>query len=276
MAKLIDIDQVLKENLKGKTIARPFVWILKKIIHQDWMNVLLKDIHSNDGVFFAGRTVDYLDVKIEVFGLEKLPDNKKYIFVSNHPLGGLDGVSLGYIIGSKYNKKVKFLINSLLMYIEPLRSIAIPISMNGHQQKQIAKAVNKAIDDGEQLILFPAGACSRFQPQFKGVHDLEWKKTFISLSQQSQRDVVPIHFEAKNSFVFYALAFIRKTLGIKTNVELLFLVHEMYKNKHNTFKVYFGNPIPYQTFDKRKSSKQWAEDVRKISYEKAIDEATKK
>ena len=112
--------------------------------------------------------------------------------------------------------------------------------------------------------MFPAGLCSRKQNGV--IKDLEWKKTFISKSVEYQRDVVPMHFEGRNSEFFYRLANWSKALGIKFNIAMLYLADEMFKNRHKTFTITIGKPIPWQTFDKSRTPAQWAEYVKDIVY----------
>lgn len=113
--------------------------------------------------------------------------------------------------------------------------------------------------------MFPAGLCSR---KIKGeIADLEWKKAFISKSVEHQRDVVPIHFSGQNSNKFYRIANICKMLGIKFNIAMLFLVDEMYKNRHKSFKITIGKPISWETFNKQKSPMKWANLVRNRVYQ---------
>lgn len=113
--------------------------------------------------------------------------------------------------------------------------------------------------------MFPAGICSRRQ---KGkIMDLEWKKTFITKSVEHQRDIVPIHFGGRNSDFFYRLANFSDRHIKKVNIAMLFLVDEMYKNANKTFRVAFGKPIPWQTFDKSKTPQQWAQFVKELTYE---------
>ena len=115
------------------------------------------------------------------------------------------------------------------------------------------------------MLMFPAGVCSR---KIKGeIHDLPWKKTFISKSVETHRDVVPIHFSGRNSDRFYRIANICKTFNLKFNVAMLFLVDEMYRNVHKTFRIAIGKPIPWQTFDKSKTPAQWAQYVQDRVYE---------
>ena len=263
---LIDIESVLAEKLPNKKIPKAAIWLLKKIIHQDWMNVMLKDYYGGAGIEFAEATLNYLKAHIESYGFKRIDPNKKYIFVSNHPLGGLDGVSLATVLGTKF-KDVKFLVNELLNYLVPLQPLIVPIKVgSGMQKKEQAERIEETLNSDQQLIIFPAGACSRFQVKH-GVKDMEWKKTFIAQAVKHQRDVIPIYFKGHNSFFFYALSFIRKHLGIKVNIELLFLVDEMYKNQGSTFKAYFGEPIPWQTFV-GKNAKKEANRIKEFIYEK--------
>ena len=112
--------------------------------------------------------------------------------------------------------------------------------------------------------MFPAGLCSRRNHGI--IRDLEWKKTFITKSVETQRDIVPIHFGGQNSDFFYRLANICKWLGIKFNLAMLYLPDEMYKNTGKTFTVKIGKPIPWQTFDKSKTATEWAAYVKNIVY----------
>ncbi|KAA6325352.1 hypothetical protein EZS27_025422, partial [termite gut metagenome] len=130
--------------------------------------------------------------------------------------------------------------------------------------KDFPVMIEKGFQSDDQLIMFPAGICSRRQ---KGIiKDMEWKKAFIVKSVQTHRDVVPVYFNGRNSNFFYNLANITKVLGIKFNVAMLYLVDEMFKNRHKTFTVTIGKPISWQTFDKSKTPAQWAEYVKDIVY----------
>ena len=110
------------------------------------------------------------------------------------------------------------------------------------------------------------GEVGSYTGKKKGIiSDIPWTKTFVSKSVEYQRDVVPIHFGGRNSNFFYRLAnFSDKCLPF--NLAMLFLVDEMYKNVHKTFRVAIGKPIPWQTFDKSKSPKEWAQYVRQQVY----------
>jgi putative hemolysin len=184
--------------------------------------------------------------------------------VSNHPLGGLDGLALGAVIGRRYEGQVKYLVNDLLMNLKGLAPLFIPINKTGKQSRNFPAIVEAGFASDNHIIMFPAGLCSR---RTNGViRDLEWKKTFVTKSVETQRDVVPIYFEGRNSDFFYRLANVSKALGIKFNIAMLFLADELFKNQHNTFTVRIGKPIPWQTFDKTKSPIEWAQHVKEQVY----------
>ncbi|WP_294609411.1 1-acyl-sn-glycerol-3-phosphate acyltransferase [uncultured Bacteroides sp.] len=263
---LIDIDKVLREKAPKyyKYIPKFVVSYLKRIVHQEELNVFLYESRDKMGVDFLKACLEFLDAKIVIKGEENLPREGLYTFVSNHPLGGQDGVALGYVLGSFYEGKVKYMVNDLLMNLQGLAPLCIPINKTGKQAKDFPRMVEAGFASNDQLIMFPAGLCSRRQNGV--IRDLDWKKTFIVKSVQAQRDVVPIHFEGRNSNFFYNLANVCKFLGIKFNIAMLYLADEMLKNRHKTFTVTIGKPIPWQTFDKSKTAAEWAAYVKDIVY----------
>ncbi len=264
---LIDIDRILQTKApdKARFIPRFVVSYLKRIVHQEELNVFLRESHGKMGVEFLEACMEFLDAKLVVKGEENLPDGSTpCTFVSNHPLGGQDGVSLGYLLGSHYQGKVKYLVNDLLMNLEGLAPLCIPINKTGQQAKDFPRMVEAGFTSDNHIIMFPAGLCSRKQQGV--IRDLEWKKTFVTKSVETHRDVVPIHFEGRNSDFFYRLANLCKALGIKFNIAMLYLADEMLKNRHKTFTVTIGKPIPWQTFDKSKTPMEWAQYVKDIVY----------
>lgn len=265
---LVDIDNILasKAGKKAKYVPGFLISYLKKIVHQEEINEYLLSVKEKRGVPFLEATLEYLDTKLEVEGLENLPDDGRLCtFVSNHPLGGQDGISLGYILGKHYDGKIKYLVNDLLMNLYGLAPLCVPINKTGSQSRDFPQMVEAAFRSDDHIIMFPAGLCSRRQPDGT-IRDLEWKKAFVIKSVQTQRDVVPIYFEGRNSDFFYSLANWCKRLGIKFNIAMLYLADEMFKNRHKTFRVVIGKPIPWQTFDKSKTPAQWAEHVKGIVY----------
>lgn len=269
----IDLDNVLKNKapkLYNKIPDFALNW-LKRKIHLDELNEILRVYADDDGVDFARSCVDYFNLNLNVSGLDDIPSGGRYMFVSNHPLGGLDGICLSAIVGEKYDKKIKYIVNDVLYYIRNLQSIFIPVNKYGRQTKEQTAMMTEALDSDNQIVTFPAGMCSR---KIKGkIVDLQWMKSFVHKAVESKRDIVPVYFEARNSSFFYRFANIRERLGIKFNVELVLLPDEMFKNKNQTFSITFGKPIPYSIFDDSKTTKQWAEYVKEIVYD--IPQSTK-
>ena len=266
----IDIEKVLKSKMgtKARFVPKPLTNWLKHIIHQDEVNKYLWESRHLSGTDWLEECVRYLDMTLELVGEENLPDKndgKLYTFVSNHPLGGEDGVALGAIIGRHYDGRFRYLVNDILMNLPGLAPVCIPINKTGSQSRNFPAMVEAGFKSDNHMLMFPAGICSRKRNGV--IQDIEWKKTFITKSVEYQRDVVPIHFGGQNSEFFYRLANFSDNYVKKVNIAMLFLVDEMYKNVHKTFRVAIGKPIPWQTFDKSKTPQQWAQYVKERVYE---------
>lgn len=253
---------------KAKWVPGFAVNWLKHIAHEDFLNKFIWDARDLKGTPWLEACLKYLDTEIKVEGIENLPakdDPRRYTFVSNHPMGGIDGVALGSIIGKHYDDNFRYLVNDLLMNLPGLAPLCIPINTTTKKSHSFPQIIEEGFRGNYHVLMFPAGLCSR---RHNGVIcDLPWKKTFISKSIETQRDVVPIHFEGRNSDFFYRLSNISDRYVKKVNIAMLFLVDEMYKNMGNTFHVKIGKPIPWQTFDKSKTPMEWAEFVKNKVYE---------
>ena len=267
--RTIDLDKIIHEKMGAKAKYVPAIAVrwLKHIIHQDEVNRFLWESRDKKGTEWLEECTRYLDMTLEIEGLENLPDKNNgrlYTFVSNHPLGGVDGVALGAIIGRHYDGRFRYLVNDLLMNLPGLAPLCIPINKTGKQSRSFPEMVEAGFSGDNHILMFPAGICSR---KIDGqIHDLPWKKTFITKSVETHRDIVPIHFGGRNSDFFYGLANVCKALNIKFNIAMLFLVDEMYKNVHKKFRVAIGKPIPWQTFDKSKTAMEWAKYVQDEVY----------
>lgn len=262
----IDIKQVLQQ--KAPSAARKIpgfvVDYLIRTVHQDELNDILRQYHDKDGVAFMQELIGYFDLNLELVNEENIPAGGRYIFASNHPLGGLDGICLSAVIGGRFDGKIRYLVNDLLLYLSNLRSIFVPINKHGAQGKKNAELIEKAYASDNQIVTFPAGLCSR--KQHGKIQDTEWKKSFIQKAVEYRRDVVPVFFEGRNSNFFYRLANLRKALGIKMNYEMIYLPDEMFKSKHKTYRIHFGKPIPWQTFTDSRKPAEWAEWMKEVVY----------
>ena len=268
--KTIDIEKILQSKMgkKARFVPAFAVRWLKRIVHEDEVNAFLWESRNLMGTEWLKACVRYLDMTIHIEGRNNLPDKddgKLYTFVSNHPLGGEDGVALGAIIGEHYDGRFRYLVNDLLLNLPGLRPVSIGINKTGRQSRDFPRMVEAGFQSDNHMLMFPAGLNSRKKNGV--IHDLPWKKTFISKSVEYHRDVVPIYFSGRNSERFYRIANWQKKLHLKVNIAMLFLVDEMYRNVHKTFTIKIGKPIPWQTFDKSRTPAQWAQWVEDKVYE---------
>lgn len=263
----IDINAVIasKSERLAKCAPKFVINWLKKIIHQDELNQILEYSNGAIDVEFADKVLEWLNVKsnVKFTDRESLDPNKRYIFVSNHPLGGLDGLTLISLFG-KTAGKIKFVVNDILMNIIPMRNIFVPVNKHGRMGKDYGQMIHNAYASDSHILYFPAGLCSRL---IDGeITDLEWKKNFIKQARKYNRDIVPIYFGGQNSKFFYRLAKIRKALGIKFNIEMIFLPDEMFKQKNSIFDVTIGKPIPVDSIDSSKTLDEWCLEIRNKCY----------
>ncbi len=236
---------------------------LKRIVHEEYVNEFLQKYGDKHGIEFANASIKDFNVKIEIEGEENIPKSGRYIFASNHPLGGFDGLMIMHILDKHY-KEYKFLVNDILMNIKNLTPLFIPINKHGRQDPKAAEELDRLFKSESQLLTFPAGLVSR---RIKGqIVDLPWQKSFITKAKQYQRDIVPIHMSGRNTEFFYRLYSIRKFFGIKAALEMLYLADETYKHRNKSFRVTFGKPIPWQTFDTSKRPIEWAKWVKEQVY----------
>jgi 1-acyl-sn-glycerol-3-phosphate acyltransferase len=262
----INVEKVLfsKNPALARSVPGFLIRYLKRIVHQDELNAFLREWgHLKDADLIAAG-LKHFDIKYKVFGAENIPTTGKYIFVSNHPLGGLDGLVFIYEL-SKYFADIKFPVNDILTSIENLSGIFLPVNKHGAQGKEAASRIEEAYASNGQILYFPAGLCSRKRRGI--INDLKWHKSFITKAIQHKRDILPAYFSGRNSDFFYNLANIRKFLGIKANIEMLYLADEMFRQKDKEILLVFGKSISWKTFDKTKSPLEWADWVKTKTYD---------
>ena len=287
-----DIRAILKSKAPKAKVPEFVIRYLERIVHVKQMNAFLRKYPDLKGYEFIDRVIhEELGCSASIDGTENIPtDGRPVIFVSNHPLGGLDGMIIAQMIHESRSvspkdglsaqrsnsetvcqsegRSLKVIVNELLMYMEPINELWAPVSKTGKLTKEQAAEQQRMWESGTDVLTFPAGACSRLQ-RIDGkwqIRDLEWQKNFIQRAREYQRDIVPIYFEGQNSRFFYALALIRKWLHIKLNIEMLYLVDEMYGAHGKHFKVHVLPPIPYTAFDNSQSPKAWANYVKNTVY----------
>lgn len=263
----VDLDKTFSDkNPKLYRLLPKFLMnYLKRIVHQDEVNEIITTYgYEHQGLSFNRKVLEHLNIRYKTENKENLPpQDGRYIFASNHPLGGLDGIVLIDFIGENYGN-VKFIVNDILMYLTPLQEVFVPVNKHGRQSANYVTLIDELYKSDKQVLYFPAGLCSR---KIKGkIIDLEWKKSFVAKAIKYKRDIVPMYFEGRNSNFFYNLANIRKTLKIKANIEMLYLSDEMFRQKNAQFVVKIGERIPYQTLQEM-GIKKSIEYVREKVYE---------
>jgi putative hemolysin len=261
----IDVESILRAKNGGKRPPSVFVYLLTKLLYVNEINQFLSVAKDKQDLDFFHTLLEYLNVHVRVSGIENLPPSgTPCVFVSNHPLGGIDGVAVAYEVGKHYPEGVIIPANDVLMYVSNIQNLFIPINKVGGQAKNLAQALHLAYESSKQMMMFPSGMVSRMQ---KGkIEDPEWKKNFVVKAVEYKRNVVPIYIGARNSNLFYWVARIRKKLKIALNIEMLLLPRELFRHRNKELKIVIGNPIHWNVFDTSKTPHRWAQYVKKIVY----------
>jgi len=265
--QLIDIEQVFasKDAKMLQRIPKFLIRYLKKIVHQDEINEFLIQNQGVEGIPFVGRCIEFMGLQVEVRGAENVPKDSRLIFASNHPLGGVDGLCLVKAIHDHIQHNPKSVSNDLLMNLKPMRSFMIGVNKHGGNSKENVAEMHRVFESRDPVIFFASGLVSR-RKWFK-IEDVNWKSTFVKKAFLHERDVVPVFISGRVSGFFYRLANLRKLLGIRYNIEMMYLPNEMFKQKGMHVIIKFGRPIPWRSFNSGKSSEEWAADVKKQVYE---------
>lgn len=263
--KEIDVNQILesKSPKLARRIPKFVINYLRRTIHEKEINEILTKFSDLEGVDFVRATLGQLNISYYSEGMERLDSEGRYIFASNHPFGGLDGLMLADEV-VKHFGDAKVVVNDLLMNVEPIKGLFVPVNKHGRQNNGSVEAFNDAFESDIPIITFPAGMCSR---RSKGVVcDLEWKPNFIKKAVASKRDIVPVYFDGELSNFFYKVHNFRKIFGIRLNIEMLYLVDEMFRQKGSNFRIVIGEPIPYDTLLDGRNSRQAAQYIKDIAY----------
>jgi putative hemolysin len=263
--KFIDLEEIIRDkNPRLLTFMPRFVLnYIKRIIHQKEVNAFIDAHGEKKDLAFVNAVIAEFGVKVDCKGEENIPAQGGCIFASNHPLGGLDALAIMQVV-SKTRKDLKFIVNDILLQLKNLEGIFAGVNKHGKTAAQMLEEIDKLYGSEQAVFIFPAGLVSRKQSGV--IKDLEWKKSFITKAKKYKRSIVPVFVDAKNSRGFYNLALWRKRLGIKANIEMLYLVDEMYHQRNKTISVIFGKPLPYSIFDKKFSDQEWAAKVKEHVY----------
>lgn len=247
----IDLRKVLRDKLghRARYIPGVVVGAISRMICQERLNEMLRVNHPRRGKEFCRGVMEHLGITVKVANPGKMPpsDNRRLLIVSNHPLGGLDGIALIRLLGERYGDDIRFVVNDLLMAVEPLSEVFLPVNKHGAQDREAIAAINGAMASDAPVVVFPAGLVSRRGDNGE-IRDLDWHKMFVLKARQYKRDVLPLYFSGENTPFFYRLARLRTRLGLKFNIEMLRLPAEIFKSVGKEFTVVVGDVIPYTEF----------------------------
>lgn len=263
---LIDIDKVFKSKNPRLYALLPgffFSW-LKRTVHQDEINdFILRNGHLYDFEFVKAILMEF-GATVEVQGLDHIPTSGGFVVAANHPLGGLDAMALLGSVGQK-RSDVRFIVNDILLKLENLKGLFIGVNKHGRNDAQIHKSLDELYASGSGVLIFPAGMVSRKKQGT--IRDLEWKKSFIIKSKKNGIPVIPAFIDGENSPFFYNLSNIRTSIGIKANIEMLYLPDEMYRQKGKTIRIIFGKPVPSTSLENPSNEREWADKIKSMVYE---------
>lgn len=263
--KFIDIRRLIasKNPRLLKWLPGFLVRYLERILHQDDINQFLTDHPTEKNQDFCAAVIRYFNITIEIQGIENIPKEGGVTLAINHPLGGMDAIALVHALRD-HRTDLKFIVNDLLLNLEGLKEMFVGVNKHGKNNEGVHRSIDDLFASDQAVCIFPAGLVSR---KVDGkVRDLEWKKTFVMLSKRNDRTIVPIYIDGKLSNFFYRLSNFRKKLGIKANIEMLYLADELFKQRNVTMKFVIGKPILPAELDDSKSYRAWAKDIRERVY----------
>lgn len=264
--KFIDIKELIRsKNPKILKWMPGFVLsYLKRILRQREVNEFLTANQGVKDIEFCENVITYRDIKISVKNLERIPKEGKIVIAMNHPLGGIDAMILVSALKG-HREDLKFIVNDILMNLENLNGLFVGINKHGKNDKSVRSQIEELFQSDNAVCIFPAGLVSRRK---KGVvMDSVWKKTFVTYSRKYDRTIVPVYIDGKLSNWFYNLSNFRKFLGIKANIEMLYLADESFNQKGKHLKFIVGEPIKRSFIDAHPNDKELSQKIKEIVYE---------
>ena len=256
----VDINKILGAWPRNKFLRKLVAGFLKRRLHQDQVNEAIMQAKCPVGAGFFDDALRYLNITFRIRGEEHLQADKQYIFVCNHPLGGPEALIIGSVFRQLYGDGFKVPVTPLLAHLKPLSEFFVPVNnLSSKQSRDLGERIAKMFTSDQQVVVFPAGLCAR---KIKGkITEMPWKKMFVTQAKRYERDVVPVHISGHNSRWYFFLAKLSKFLHLKVNIGMLYLVDELFKQCGNEFVITFGEPVPYTSFDKSKTDREWAAEM---------------
>mgnify|MGYP006119277785 FL=1 len=258
IAKAIKVENY---GIIGTLIAR-FLMNLLKISTIN--RIYNRNKHKKDLDFLNGILEEF-KVRFEIpeEDLKRLPKNGAYITVSNHPLGGIDGILLLKLVREQ-REDFKIIANFLLQRIQPLEPYILPVNPfeNHREIKSSIAGFKKSLQhlkNGHPLGLFPAGEVST-RKKGKLIVDKPWEPAVMKLIQRADVPVVPIYFHAKNSPLFYRLSKLSDTFRTAK------LPSELLTQKNRVIKIRIGKPISVKEQKEHATLESFSNFIRRKTY----------
>jgi 1-acyl-sn-glycerol-3-phosphate acyltransferase len=263
--KFIDIDKVLQEKATKvyKWLPRFVINWLKRTLHENDINACMLALKDDEGLVFNTKVLAYMGAKVEAVNPHLIPKTGSIVIAANHPLGGLDGMALIKTVGD-VRSDVRFFVNDVLKNIKNYGDIFVAVNKLGSSSAKSLRVMEEVFRTECALLFFPAGLVSRKQEGL--VRDLKWKKSFVTQAIDHKRMIQPVFMEGQNSKFFYNFAMWRKRIGIKPNIEMMYLPDEMFRAKKGTIRVHFSKPFDSAILDSSKSHQAWADLIYKYIY----------
>jgi putative hemolysin len=240
-------------------------WMLMKVLKISTLNKIYDHNKHLEDVAFLNGILDEMEIKFEIpeEDLKRLPKDGAYITISNHPLGGIDGILLLKLMLER-EPNFKIIANFLLHRIVPLKKYIMPVNpFENHKDAKSSvvgiKETLRHLSDGKPLGIFPAGEVSTYRDG-KLVVDKPWEEGALKLIRKAKVPVVPIYFHAKNSRLFYWLSKIDDTLRTAK------LPSELLTQRDRVIKVRIGKPISVNEQNEIESFEEYSEFLRKKTY----------
>ncbi|MDP3556993.1 MAG: 1-acyl-sn-glycerol-3-phosphate acyltransferase [Bacteroidota bacterium] len=263
--KFIDIESILKEKAYKlyRWLPRFAIKWLKKKLHEDDINATMLHLGDKQGLDFNAEGLKKIGAEVESVNAHFVPKTGKVTIASNHPLGGLDGMALIKAVG-EVRPDVRFFVNDVLKNLKNYGEIFVAVNKLGSASASSLRVMEEVFRSETAVLIFPSGLVSRKQNGL--IRDLRWRKSFVTQAIDHKRMIQPVFIEGKNSKFFYNFAKWRKRLGIKANIEMLFLPDEMFMANRKTIKIHFSKPFESTILDSSKTHREWSELIYKFIY----------
>lgn len=266
--------------------------LLERIAHSRELSAFLQDADALSPMAALDLAVYQLPIAWRIVGAPLPAAGDRLTVVANHPHGGADAIMLLHLLMRTYGA-AQVPANDLVQVLAPLAPLFVPVNKHGSNHDHFRR-LDAVFADPKPLLVFPAGRTGRLagadgypdpggfsrgrlhpnrgagrRDRRRPIVDYPWTKTFVKKSRAHGRTIVPVHIAGRNSWRFYAIAWLRARLRIRLNLEMLLLVDELARQRGRHFRLTVGAPIDARRLDRSRSDDEWAVQIRQ--YVHALD-----